>query len=123
MSMLTVNLNNVEEIIFRNKTLRNALPELRGYFDQWNLASQHPFLKAMGKQATIDLLNALNEKHTKILESHFGMSVTVDKLNNRAFTSFQWEIDKAEYELNQLNDMAQISAYRKGDQLYISLTK
>jgi hypothetical protein len=121
--MLVLNLNNVEEIIFRNKRLQAKLPELRGYFDQWHLAVRHPFLKAMGKQAVIDLLNALNDKHAELLQLHFGMPVTIDKLNNRVVRNYEFSIDEAEQELNQLSDTAQACAYRKGEQLYISFVR
>ena len=119
--MLALNLNNIEEIIFRNKAIQGRMPEFKSYFAQWNMSRQHAYLKAIGKQAAIDLLNALNDHHITVLEKHFGMTVTIDKLNNRAINNCKFKIDEAEQELNKLNEMAQVSAYRKGDQLYISL--
>lgn len=119
--MLVINLNNVEEIIFSNKAIRAKMPELRSYFDQWTLAKQYPFLKAVGKQAMVDFLNTLNENHLSLLQKHFEMPVTIDKLNNRAFRNHEFSVDEAEQELNRLNELAQVCAYRKGDQLYLSL--
>jgi hypothetical protein len=54
------------------------------------------------------------------LEAYFEEPITIDKLSNKAVKNCMFSIDSAEQELNGLNEAAQISAYRKGDQLYVS---
>ena len=119
--MIAINLRNVDEFIFRNKLLKTKLPEFRAYFDQWGLAQQHPFLKSMGKQAAIDLLNALHEGHIGILSEHFGLPVTIDKLSNRIVRNIASSVEEIEKELNKLEVSAQVCAYREGNQVYISM--
>lgn len=118
--MLTLNLMNVDKIIFQNKQLIDKLPELRAYVDQWSLSVQHPFLRSMGKQAILDFIDKLNENHIRIISEHFNMSVTIDKLNNRLVENHQFKIEELEKELNNFEGFTNIVLYRNKEQCYIS---
>ena len=120
MSMVTINLRNIEELILRNTILHSKFPEFAGYINQWKLSLQHSSLRAIGKQAIIDLLNHLNERHIEILKSYFHDDVTIDKLSNRIVINIESSVETLQSDLNYLKEMAQVCAYRKGDQVYIS---
>jgi hypothetical protein len=119
--MITINLKNIEEFVFKNKLLRSKLPEFQAYFDQWGLSQQHPSLRSIGKQAVIDLLNHLTENHISIIKSHFNTDVTINKFSNWVVKNVKTDLQNLEIELNSFDLSAQICAYRKDDQIYISL--
>lgn len=117
--MITINLRNIEEILFHNNELQKQFPEFRHYFDQWKLAKQHAFLKQMGKQALIDLLNNLNEKHLEIISNYFNAQITIDKFNNRIVNYHQFDVDKISEEIDEIQDFGNIFLYRDSDQVYL----
>lgn len=118
--MLTINLRNIEKIIFRNPFLKKLLPEFKELFKQWSLAQSNPHLRNMGKQAVIDLLAAINDNHIKIIAGFLQMPVEVDKLSNRVIKRFDTTIDELEDKLNELQEFGYYFIYREGDQIYIS---
>lgn len=118
--MLIINLRNVEKIIFRNSALKKLLPGFQEFFKQWTTAQINPHMRMMGKQAVIDLLATINEKHLKVISEFLKMSVDVDKLSNRAIVKFDTTIDKLEDKLNELQEFGHYFIYREGEQVYIS---
>ncbi len=118
--MITLNLTNVEEIIFKNYELRKQFPEFRHYFDQWSLAQQHNFLKQTGKQAVIDFLNNLNENHVKIISKYFGINVTIDKLTSGTIRQYQFNVDDLPDKIKEIQDNGNLFLYRNGNQVYVS---
>jgi hypothetical protein len=119
--MITINLRNIEEFIFNNKEIRENFPEFKYYFHTWELAFQHPAMRHLKKEATLNLLNHLNERHVATLEEYFGTKVTIDKLNNRIVRNYQFSIEEAEEELNKAEEFANLVVYRDADQIYISV--
>lgn len=117
--MIIINLRNIEEFLFRNNELQKKFPEFQHYFNQWNLARQHSFLKQMGKQAVIDLLANLNEKHIEIFSKHFDVCVTIDKFNNRIVRQYEFEIDELSEKIDEIQDQGNMVLYRKDNQVYI----
>lgn len=119
--MITINLRNIESIIFHDKELWKQFPEFRFYFDQWSLAQKEPYLKSMGKQAVIDLLNTLNENHLQILRDYFQVDIALDKISNRIVQNLQFSIDDLQDGLNEMQELNHICLYRNDNQMYISL--
>lgn len=117
--MITINLRNIEEILFHNTELCKKFPEFRHYFDQWKLAKQHAFLKQTGKQAIIDLLNNLNENHLEIISNYFGMEITIDKFNDRIVNYHEFDVNSISEEINAIQEFGNVFLYRKADQIYI----
>ena len=72
---MKISLKNVEEVIFLNKEIKDKLPEFKNYFYLWQLSKQQHFLKSVGTQAMIDLINNLNERHLNIIKEHYGVDV------------------------------------------------
>jgi len=117
--MITLNLRNVEEILFQNYEIRKQLPEFRHYFDQWSFAQQHTFLKQTGKQAVLDLLDNLNENHAQIISKYFGTNITIDKFNNRTVRQYEFEVDELPNKIKDIQDHGHLFLYRKGNQVYL----
>lgn len=119
--MILVNIGNIERIIFNNAKVRQKLPEFRGHFDQWQLACQHSFLKSLGKQAMIDVLNMLNERHLKIIEEELQEEIHLDKINNRMIENYSLPLESAENALNELENLSSnFCIYKNNNNLYIS---
>jgi hypothetical protein len=117
--MITINLRNIEEILFHNSELQEQFPEFRHYFDQWKLAKQHAFLKQIGKQAVIDLLNNLSEDHLEIISNYFNSEITIDKFNNRIVNFYQFDIDQISEEIENIQEFGNIFLHRDENQVYL----
>lgn len=80
--MKLINFSNVEELIFFDQDVQKALPpHMFGLFEQWRMAQRIPFLRQLGRQALLDLLNGLTDVEITILENHFGEKIIVERLN------------------------------------------
>ena len=119
-SMLNLNLNNVEELVFFDKTLQNLLPEFRYLFDQWKLAKMSPALRTLGKRTLMDFMNDIGKEHIQILEHHFKTKVTIDKLDYHVVRNYTFSASELEGELNKIKGFANFSTHRDGNQVYLS---
>lgn len=123
MSMLDINLNNVEELVFRDKFLQKEFPEFRSFFDQWRLAQILPAMRQMGKKAILDFMNSVRDEHLEILKNYFKQPVTVDRLDYAIVKNVDFGIFDAERELNEFNTFPQFSICRDKSRLYISFLR
>jgi len=118
--MLVLNLDNVEELVFRNKEVRKLLPEFRPMFDQWKLSQMLPSLKNMGRRSVLDFLNSVESSHEKILASFFGDEVTVDRMNYNIVSNQVFSLDFAEENLNDGDErFPNFSLDRDRERIYI----
>lgn len=118
--MFSINLDNVEELLFYDKSVHKLLPEFAHLFSQWILARQSPALRPLGKRSILDLMNSLQDTHLELLSKHFGTLVTIDKLDYRAVKTFAFNIEEAETMLNSIVGLDNFVVSRDGEQLYIS---
>ena len=118
MSVMNINLSNVEEIVFYDKQLQRKLPEFRHLFDQWTLALQVPTLRSLGKRSVLDFLNNLEDEHIAIIERHLGSEIAVDKLDYHIVRNYDFPVEDAD--LDGLQTYADFAVFRDEDQLYIS---
>lgn len=118
--MVALSLKNIESILFNNKKLTEQFPEFKHYFDQWKLSKQHSFLKNVGMQAVIDLMNNLNDNHLKIIEDFYNMKFKVIKLNNRLVNNFEFEVDSCIDDLSDLPVIANICLHRNKEKIFIT---
>lgn len=80
--MLDLNFQNVEELIFEDREAQKVLPShFFSLFEQWRIARRIPALKSLGKQATLDFLNALSDTDVEGLEVYFGTNIRLEKFN------------------------------------------
>jgi len=117
--MLTINLQNIEDLVLLDKNLQRQLPEYRHLFEQWKLAQYTPALRPMGRKAMLDLLNSL-DNHTVVLSKYFSTSVTIDKLDYHLVKNYDFPLEGIENEIDKVVGYANFSAYRNKDHIYIS---
>ena len=117
-SMMNINLSNVEEIVFYDKSLQRKLPEFKHLFDQWMLAIKAPTLRSLGKRSILDFLNNLENEHIAIIEKYLGSEITIDKLDYHIVKNYNFQLEDTD--LNGLPTYADFAIFRNEDQLYIS---
>lgn len=122
--MIEINIQNVEEIIFKNDEIWRELPDLRHLREQWRMSKISPILRAMGKKSILDFLNKAKHEHEVIISKHLGTSVTIDRLDYHLVKSVEFPIEDAELELNYLEAQQPLypyfGTYRKNDKIYIT---
>lgn len=122
--MIKVNIQNVEEIIFKNDKIWRDLPDLRYLREQWRLSKVSPVLRALGKKSLLDFLNKVKKDHESIISKHFGTSVVIDKIDYLLVKNMEFDIEDAELELNLLEAKQPLysyfGTYRKNNKIYIT---
>lgn len=118
--MVTLSLKNIESILFNNKKLTDQFPEFKHYFDQWRLSKQHSFLKNVGVQAVVDLMNNLNDNHLKKIEDFYNLKFKVVKINNKLVSNFSFMLDESDLNLDELPVVANLCLYRNKKELFIT---
>ena len=116
---MEINLRNIEEIIFFNKDAQAVLPEFRQQFDQWQLAYRIPGLKALGQRSVLEVLNTLEERHLKSLESYFGEPVLMQRLNHKLVDHYNCSIEEAN-RLCEFTEYKDFCIHRNKDKLSIT---
>jgi hypothetical protein len=98
--MIVINLQNVEELIFFNRSAHKLFPDSKVYFDQWTLAQRIPSLRSLGKRSVIDFLNSITDEEIERLESYFEDSVTLELIDYHIVKTYSSNVEDAEEELN-----------------------
>ena len=96
---MKINLKNVGDQILSDRKLRGLLPHLSHHFDSWRLGVQFPALRPTAKKAALDMLMALDAESIKVLEEHFGTSVSVESIDYNIVKNVEFRIDDAEFNL------------------------
>lgn len=119
--MVLLNLQNIEELIFLDSTVRTLLPDLRHIFDQWLLSKRVPTLRSLRLRSLMDMLNSLKNEHVRKLEEYFQDSLALDKLDyhivRNATLSLCFNADK---ELSDYVGYGNFTISRDAEQIYIS---
>jgi hypothetical protein len=122
-SMIYLNFSNVEELVFFDTSVQKLLPpHMFSMFEQWRLAKRVPFLRDIGKQAVLDLLNNLTDDDVNVLEQHFGEKIVVEKLNYNIALNFKVLLSDSNIceELCKVEGFNYFSTWRDEQYLYIS---
>lgn len=121
--MKYLDFSNVEELIFEDQALQRKLPvSLFNYFEQWRLSKRVPYLRDIGKQAMLDLLNALEDEHVSVLEDYFGEKIVVEKLNYSTVSCVKVPLDeiKACERLCAVEGFTYFNTWRDDEYLYVT---
>lgn len=118
--MITINLQNVEELVFYNKALQQQLPEFRNTFMSWGLGKQLSALKHLCQKSIFEFLDGLSEEHIKKLEDHFGTDVRIVKTDPHLVKNGDFSLDCAQCELNEFQGYENWFVWRDADKLYVS---
>jgi|APGre2960657404_1045060.scaffolds.fasta_scaffold01054_5 hypothetical protein len=78
---MEINFQNIEEMFFLDKNVRELLPEFRNDFDSWRISQMSPGLRQLGQKSLMNVLNGLEKEQLQRLTDHFGKQVFVGRLN------------------------------------------
>lgn len=78
--MITIDLNNIEELIFYNSSLQSKLPEFQNLFNIWKFSITNN-LKPLGKKVILDFINSLKDEHIKIIGEYFNDEISIGILD------------------------------------------
>ena len=121
--MLYLNFQNVEELIFHDRTVQGMLPtHMFSLFEQWRLAKQLPMLRSMGKQSLLDFLNGLTDDDVDILEDYFDEKIVVEKLNYSVVKSLKIPLKESNicHDLCEILGFGYFSTWRDAEHLYVT---
>lgn len=118
--MIKLSLKNVESILFNNSKLMAMFPEFNHYFDQWKLAKHHSFLKNLGIQAMIDLINNLNYTHLEKIEEFYNSKFEIVKIANKLIDNYEFDLVNLINEIDQIPINCSISVYRNKEKIFIT---
>ncbi len=116
--MIKLNFKSAESLIFNNVKIRAKMPEFNHYFDQWKLGRQHSFLKNLGVQAIIDLVNNLNDSHIKILEKFYNSKFVVEKFSNKVVENFKFNLEELIDHIDEIPNEYFIALYRNEKEVF-----
>lgn len=117
--MISLNVGNVEDLIFLKSDARQLLPEFQQIFDQWKFAMTVS-LRSLRIKSALDFLNSINETHMETLKLIVGDEIRIDKLNYNLTEDLTTSITELEDKLNQRDRLDNFVCFREGDQVYIS---
>lgn len=118
--MLTLNFQNVEELIFYDKNAQKLMPEFKNLFDSWAITKQSPSLRTLGIKIISDFLDSLKQIHIVALSEYFGNDVKIDKMDYSIVKNYDWELEQAEIELNKITTFSNLLIYREDKHIFVS---
>lgn len=119
--MVFLNLQNIEELIFFDNTLRTLLSDFRHIFDQWLLSKRVPTLRSLRLRSLMDLMNGLKPEHVRKLEEYFQDSIALDKLDYHIVRNVTLPLNfNANKELSDVTGFSNLVVSRDEEQVYLS---
>jgi hypothetical protein len=117
--MITIDFSNIEKLIFWDIELQNKFPEFKELFDKWKLGLSAPSLRPIAQKALIDLLNQLDDEYVRILESHFGTTVEISKIDHTLIRSYKIPLLDAQDHIKCWDFSGEMFLHRDANHLYI----
>ena len=115
--MIFLNINNIEEIIFKNKDIRVKLPDFKYLFDAYDLGMFSPSLKSLAMRCLNDFLKKCTKKEIDVLRDFLKDDVEIMKLNADPVMLFDNDINDLELLLSNDYNCSDVCIYRKGNQI------
>lgn len=116
--MIYLNIQNIEEFIFKNKKIHKILPEFDQYFKQWEFGCKFN-MKHLIQNSFIHLLDDLEESHLNILSEYFEDKVEVQKVHHFMVQNINTDLNLEDFDQN-LN-YNNFTIFRDRHQLYLSM--
>ncbi len=120
-TMIKIDFSNVQQLIFSDTEIQKKLPEFNDLFQQWKLGLFAPSLRPMAQKAQLDLLNQLGDEHIRTLETHFGTTVTVEKLDYTLIKSYTVSLLDAQEQIECLGIEGEMFLHRDANHVYIGV--
>jgi len=119
--MISINPDNIEELIFYDKNVQKLLPHHKPLFDQWQLAQQIPGLRSLGKRTVLGLLNALSGEDIEVLEASFKDDIKIEKIDYNIVKNYKFPLDEIQDRLCEIDQNGYMAISRGKDHVYICL--
>lgn len=117
--MITINLKNIEELIFKNYAVKTGFPELKHIFDKWFLSYRSPSFANMKKMAMIEMLNAID---TEKLSNYFNDKIIIETLDTNIVKNLEFNInDPIEQQLTKYSSYNNMTISRNSEKIYLTL--
>jgi len=117
--MLSINIDNIEDLVFFDEKLHSKLPDFEFLFRQWKLGKMYG-LRSLIRQSLFDFLNRTNNEHIKILEEYLGQDIVIENnLDYHIVRNIKVSVEDPEA-ICEISGYNGFSTYRKGNQLYVS---
>jgi len=117
--MLTINLENIEELVFYNKAVQQVLPEFSNTFHTWGLGKRVPALSGLCQKAIFEFFDGLTDEHIERLEKYFKTEVKVVKTDPHLVKNGEFYLECAQCEVNEFDGYENWTVWRDADRLYI----
>lgn len=113
--MISLNIDNVESLIFHNKSKYQLFPDLKHFFKQW----EHKVLYGLRtRQLLLDFLQSFNETHILALQNHLRAEIKVERVDYNIVKCFKIPISDAD-DLCGIVGYKNFTTYRDGSFLYL----
>jgi len=119
--MISINPDNIEELIFYDKNVQKLLPRYKNFFDQWQMAQRIPGLQSLGKRTILELLNKLSNEDVEILETLFKDRIKVEKLDYNIVKNYKFSLDEIQNRICEIDQNGYMAISRGKDHVYICL--
>ena len=111
--MIFLNLNNVEEIVLKDKQLRLKLPDYKYLFDSYDLAMFSTSLKTLAMRCLNDFLKKCIKNDLLVIGEYLKDTVEIVKLNLEPVVLFDSDINYLELALSKDYNCIDVCLYRK----------
>jgi hypothetical protein len=115
--MLTINIQNIEELIFNDSKIHKLLPEFQNTFFQWKFGKRNN-LRTLVKNSVFEFFDLIEDRHIKRLEGYFGEPVTINTIDHHLIKNVKLPISN-ELQTHEYEGYENFTAYRDGDHLYL----
>ena len=121
--MIFLNINNVEEIIFTDKKAREYFPNYKYLFDSFDLSNVSPSLRQLGVRCLNDFLKKVTIGELKNFEKYIKDSLQIEDLNLDLVKNINGNIDDIEFNLPDNYNNIDLTIYRNGKGVKVTLWK
>jgi len=121
--MIFLSINNIEELVFTDKKVREVLPSYKYLFDSYDLSKVSPALKQLGIRCFNDFLKKVNQNDLELLSKYLKNEIKVEFINTDCVKNIDCNFDEVEFYLPNNYNNIDLCVYRKGESLNITLWK
>ncbi len=118
--MLTIDLKNVEDLVFVDKAAQQAVPGLRDLFHSWALGRLMPSLRPVAQRAVFEFFDRITPEQVAALAGHFGREVRVDGTAPHLVRHYSFSLEDSEGGLNEAGLGGNFFVWRDEGNLYVS---
>ena len=115
--MIFLDLNNIEDIVFKNKQLRFQLPHFKYLFDSYDLGMFSITLKSLAMRCLNEFIKKCTNDDIKILEEFLKEKIEISKLNVDPVVLFESDLNNLEFNMSVDYNCIDVCLYRNKDQI------